>query len=58
MESMRYIKTKREYMDNRLALKDSMIMFFALDEEQDNSYWFEYLNDFKNLEKAEVILVS
>lgn len=57
METLKFIKTKKEYMDSRLSLQDSMILFFAVDEEQDNSFWFEYLNDFKSFEKVEIILV-
>ncbi len=58
MENFKIIKTKKEYMESRLALKDSMILFFALDEDDDNQYWFEYLNDFKCFEKVEIIIVN
>jgi hypothetical protein len=58
MEYFKFIKLKREYMNYRLELKDSMILFFAIDEEEDNSYWFEYLSDFKSFDKVDLVLVK
>lgn len=41
------IKTKKEYMDLRLNLQNSMLLFFAYDSDKDNTHWFEYLQELK-----------
>ena len=60
MENFKHINTKKQYIDKRLELKDSMLLFIAYDLNDDgNLYWFEYINDIKNIfNKLDIIIVN
>jgi Grx4 family monothiol glutaredoxin len=64
MENLKFpiIKTKREYIDNRLKLEKTFIVFFAFEEEavEENESWFEFLEELqeKFAEYMKIILFS
>jgi Grx4 family monothiol glutaredoxin len=54
LENLKFplIKTKRQYIDNRLKLEKTFLLFFAFDESanamEDNQTWFEFLEELQS----------
>ena len=52
MEKLKHITTKRQYIDNRLELKDSMLLYFAYDKDDNTDYWYDYVSEVIKIEKG------